>query len=58
MNQAFNFVLSLALLGGLLMSGCSPASSTQPEPSASGAQPTQTQPVAASHNQQEKEPVQ
>jgi len=48
MNQAFNFVLSLALLGGLLMSGCSPASSTQPEPSASGAQPTQTQPVAAS----------
>ena len=46
MKQFYYVILSLALLGGLLMSGCTPASSAQPEPAG---QPTQT-PAPANTN--------
>ena len=39
MKQFFYFILSLALSGGLFMSGCSPASSAQPEPAGQPTRP-------------------
>jgi putative hemolysin len=39
MKQFYYVMISLALLGGLLVSGCTPASSTQPEPAGQPTQP-------------------
>jgi putative hemolysin len=39
MKQLYYVMISLALLGGLLMSGCTPASSAQPEPAGQPTQP-------------------
>jgi putative hemolysin len=39
MKQFYYFILSLALSGGLLMSGCTPASSTQTNPAGQPTQP-------------------
>jgi putative hemolysin len=40
MKQIYYVILSLALFGGLLMSGCTPVGSIQATPTASAAQPT------------------
>jgi putative hemolysin len=40
MRQFYYVLIGLVLSGGLLMSACTPASSPQPEPSASAAQPS------------------
>jgi putative hemolysin len=41
MKPFYYVLISLALLGGLLMNSCTPAGSTQPEPTAAQAQSTQ-----------------